>query len=203
MLAEEEQVRELVRQMYEKSEHSPWSVSAEDIRSQRRLRTIQMPSPKLLVLIAAAALLVAVVVGVSLGSRKDRHPVAVAPTSTTLPSSTTTTSGGSSRVAVPNIVGLGQVQAVSELRNTGLSVGQVDAVPSRQVAGTVVSENPAPGAFVVPGSSVDIGVSSGSSAAAAARAAAEAAARAAAARAAAASASAPNSTLSSMAATDG
>jgi hypothetical protein len=78
MLTEEERVRDLIRQMYERAESTPWSISAEDIRSKQRRRTPQWPHPKALVMVAAVILLVAVLLGVGV-SRSRAHPVVTRP----------------------------------------------------------------------------------------------------------------------------
>lgn len=76
MVAEEERVQELIRQMYEKAESTPWSIFAEDIRSTPRRRTPEWPNPKLLVMVAAAILLVVVLLGVGIvSSRGKTHTV--------------------------------------------------------------------------------------------------------------------------------
>jgi hypothetical protein len=78
MLTEEERVRDLIREMYERAESAPWSISAEDIRSKQRRRTPQWPNPKMLVMVAAVILLLAVLLGVGV-SRSRPHPAVARP----------------------------------------------------------------------------------------------------------------------------
>ena len=78
MLIEEERVPDLIRQMYERADSTPWSISAEDIRSKQRRRTPQWPKPKMLVMVAAVILLLAVLLGVGV-SRSRAHPVVARP----------------------------------------------------------------------------------------------------------------------------
>ena len=167
-MTEEEKVRDLIRQMHERATNAPWSLSAEDVRSQRR-RALRMPSPKVLGLAAAAIviILLVVLVGTSNGSggHRSRRPVAVPPTSTTTttPASTTTTTSGPSRVTVPDLVGENRAQAISNLANLGLTVGQIRLIPSASAANVVVSQAPSAGSIVAAGSTVMITVSSGPS----------------------------------------
>ena len=71
-------------------------------------------------------------------------------------------SGGSQPVLVPNVVGLHEFLAEVMLSTVGLSVGEVttqcsDTVPE----GSVISQDPAAGAEVAPGSAVDLVISTG------------------------------------------
>ena len=71
-------------------------------------------------------------------------------------------SSGPAPVAVPNVVGLSQAAAETAITGAGLTVGTVtnqnsDTVPS----GDVISQSPAAGASVAPGSAVALVVSSG------------------------------------------
>jgi serine/threonine-protein kinase len=160
MSTEEEQVRDLVHQMYERAENTPWSMSAEDIRSKRRKRHPHVPSPKMVALIAAAILLVAILLGAGIeSSGRTSHPVVVASSTTT----TTTSDRAGQATPVPNLIGLGEAQAESALTRVGLLIGRINAVASVvSAAGTVISQDPGPGSYVAPGSSVDLAVSSGS-----------------------------------------
>lgn len=166
-MTEEEEIRGLIRQMHEKAENTLWPLSAEDIRSQRRRRGLQVPNPKVLVLVTAVIVLVVVLVGTNIGSGGHKsHPVAVPPPSTTTtsaPSSTTTTTNGVPRVTVPELVGKGEAQAESNLANLGLTVGHIDFAPSARAAGIVLSQAPSAGSLLAPGSAVMFTVSSGPS----------------------------------------
>jgi hypothetical protein len=84
-LTEDEEVRNLIRQMYETAENTFWPLSAEDIRSQGR-RGVRMPITKVLVSVTAAAviILVVVLVGTNTGSGGHaNHPNALPPSPTT------------------------------------------------------------------------------------------------------------------------
>jgi hypothetical protein len=81
----------------------------------------------------------------------------------TFESTSATVNELSANVSVPDVVGQTQSAAETAVTNAGLSVGNVtqqnsDTVPS----GSVISQNPAAGTSVAPGSSVDLVVSSGS-----------------------------------------
>ncbi len=68
----------------------------------------------------------------------------------------------SANVSVPNVVGLTQAAASTAITNAGLSVGAVTQASSNTVAaGSVISQNPAAGASVVPGTAVALVVSTG------------------------------------------
>ncbi len=63
---------------------------------------------------------------------------------------------------VPNVVGSTQAAATTAITGAGLSVGTVTTATSTTVAiGKVISQNPASGASVAPGSAVNLVVSSG------------------------------------------
>ena len=73
-----------------------------------------------------------------------------------------TISKGPAPVAVPNVVGLTQAAAEAALTGAGLAVGAVtDAFSLTVPAGQVISQNPAAGVEVAPGTSVDLVVSKG------------------------------------------
>jgi hypothetical protein len=169
MRTEEERVRGLMRQMHETAENTTWSVTADQIRSQRRRRIVRIPVLTTIALVAAAVLLIAVLVEVSIDSPGNGSArVAGLPGATTTPSSsTTTTAGGAQRVTVPNLVGLSQAQAVETLATVGLTVNRITLVPSTSGAGRVVSEQPSSGSRVAQRSSVTISVSNGESGSAA------------------------------------
>jgi hypothetical protein len=167
MVGEEEKVRNLVREMHDTVEHTPWLLSAEEIRGQRRRRAPQMPNPKILGLVAAVVILI--LVGVLVGTSISSGPhIAAPPTSTTTaPPRTTTTTTHPPQVTVPELVGESQAQAESDLTNLGLTVGPVDLAPSVGITGTVIAQVPGAGSLIAPGSEVVITVSSGQPAAAA------------------------------------
>jgi beta-lactam-binding protein with PASTA domain len=73
-----------------------------------------------------------------------------------------TVSLGPAPVAVPDVTGLAQATAESTLVSAGFTVGTVTNVSSDTVpAGNVVSQAPLGGSLAVPGSAVDLVVSSG------------------------------------------
>ena len=68
-----------------------------------------------------------------------------------------------SNIAVPNVVGLTQGAATTTIVGAGLAVGSITSATSATVpAGAVISQNPAAGSLVTPGSSVSLVISSGS-----------------------------------------
>lgn len=69
-------------------------------------------------------------------------------------------SKGPSAIAVPNVVSLGEADAVALLTKAGLKA-DVFQVPSRQKAGKVLAQSPAAGQKVGPGSPVRLNVSKG------------------------------------------
>jgi hypothetical protein len=69
-------------------------------------------------------------------------------------------------VLVPNIVGQSQASAEAAITAAGLTVGTVSTANSATVsAGAVISQSPAAGTSVTPGSAVNLVVSSGPTAA--------------------------------------
>ena len=66
------------------------------------------------------------------------------------------------KISVPNVVGLTQTAATSELAGAGLTVGTITSVSSSTVpSGNVVSQLPAAGALLMTASPVSLTVSSG------------------------------------------
>ena len=71
-------------------------------------------------------------------------------------------SKGPQPVAVPNVVGITQTAAETTITSAGLTVGTVAEAYSSSVAvGTVISQDPAAGTSVTPGTAVDLTVSKG------------------------------------------
>jgi hypothetical protein len=71
-------------------------------------------------------------------------------------------SSGVAQVTVPNVVGQTQAAATSAIQSAGLVVGTITSTASSTVAsGSVISENPAAGAQVNPGSAVALVISAG------------------------------------------
>jgi RHS repeat-associated protein len=72
---------------------------------------------------------------------------------------------GPPQVIVPDVRGLAQMQAEDALRSAGLSVGSISTAPHPIVpAGSVISQDPLPGASVTPGTAVNLVISSGTGA---------------------------------------
>lgn len=67
---------------------------------------------------------------------------------------------GSGRVAVPDVVGMDETEALRTLAQAKL-IGEARAVPSRSRAGTVLWQRPRPGSTTESGDTVRIGVSTG------------------------------------------
>jgi hypothetical protein len=71
-------------------------------------------------------------------------------------------SAGPLMIAVPNVVGLTQAEATQAITDATLIVGEVTSASSSTVpAGSVISQSPAGGVQVLPGSAVTLAVSSG------------------------------------------
>ena len=71
-------------------------------------------------------------------------------------------SSGPASITVPNVVGLAQNAAAAALQKANLTVGSITRQTSTSVpAGSVISQNPAAGTSVAPGSAVDLVVSLG------------------------------------------
>jgi Uncharacterized protein conserved in bacteria len=63
---------------------------------------------------------------------------------------------------IPDLVGIGDSeQILQQLQESGLELGNVTEVDAPQPAGVVVSQTPSPGGTVIPGTAVDIVVSTG------------------------------------------
>jgi hypothetical protein len=110
--------------------------------------------PKLSTVIAVVALVVAVIALFRSGEADPRStappgstsdPASTSPPSSTLVSTSTTTSSVLATITVPNVVGLSQSAATSELQHAGLR-SRIEPLPLSSVpAGFVVTETP--GAF--------------------------------------------------------
>ena len=108
------------------------------------------------------------------GGTTATFPVTTSPVTTSTTVTITATLGGATRtatltvtpppppVAVPNVVNLTQAAATTALGNAGLTLGTVSTASSTTVpAGSVISQTPAAGTLVAPGSAVALVVSSG------------------------------------------
>ncbi len=137
----EEQVQELVREMYSVADSSEWQVDPEEIRTQRARRGLPLPDVKVLVLVAAAVILIVVGIVVANGSPSRR--------TTASPPTSSTTASNPQTVVAPDLVGLSQEAAANSLGRAGLNLGNVTLAASGQYAsGVVVSQTPAAGTSV-------------------------------------------------------
>jgi hypothetical protein len=152
----DEQVQNLVHQMYATAESTDWEFSAEDVRSQRGRRRLPVPDVKVLVLAAAVVVLILVGIGVA----RDSH----AHKATTSGPTTTTSSTTVGTVSVPS----GAVDASVANASAIMSAGGLKVieryVSSTSPAGTVLAQTPAAGALVAKESTVTLTVSGGPSA---------------------------------------
>jgi hypothetical protein len=82
---DEEQVRQLVRQLYQSAEEAPWDLEPEQVRTCARLRRFHWPEAKVLVLVGAAAALVVIGFAVAVGSGSHSSTAKQSTTPTTLP----------------------------------------------------------------------------------------------------------------------
>lgn len=82
----EEQIQELVRELYTIAETAEWDLAPEEVRSKRGRRRISLPDGKILVLVAAAVILIVVGIVVANGSPSRRSTTNV-PTTSAAPSS--------------------------------------------------------------------------------------------------------------------
>jgi len=152
----DEQIQDLVREMYTTAESTDWQLTAEDMRSHRGRRRFPAPDVKVMLLAAAAVVLILVGFGVAKGTQSHK---ATASSSTTTTSTTTV-----GTVTVPNgVVDTTVANAMAILNSDGLKVN-VRYVSSTSAAGTVLAVDPIPGAHVANGLTVTLSVSSGPSA---------------------------------------
>ena len=152
----EEQVAELVHEMYSTADAFEWDLEPEGIRSMggRRRGTVPMPDVKVLALAAAVVILIVVGIVVAHGSPAHRS-VADSPTTTT----STATAGGT--VSVPDgLVGTQVADASAAIAAAGLQVVTSYADDSAP-KGTVLHQTPGPGLPVSRGSAVSLVVSAG------------------------------------------
>jgi hypothetical protein len=149
----EEQIQEVIREMYLQAESSDWDLRPDEIRSHGARRDLPLPDVKVLVLVAAVVTLIVVGIVIASGS-PARRSTADGPTASTVASNPQV-------VVAPNLVGLSQEQAGAQLTQAGLNLGRINALPSQHLAGTVISQTPAPGDSLRPGGTVDIAISAG------------------------------------------
>ena len=152
----DEQIQDLVREMYTTAESTEWQFTPEDARSDQARGRLPVPDAKVMLLATAAVVLILVSVGVARGTQSHK---ATASSSTT---TTSTTAVGT--VTVPDgVVDTTVANATAILNSDGLKVN-VRYVSSTSAAGTVLAVNPIQGARVINGLTVTLSVSSGPSA---------------------------------------
>ena len=91
----EEQIEELIREMYTTGDSADWEIDPEKIRSQRARLRMPVPDVKVLVLVAAAVILIVVGIVVANGSPSRRSAASLPTTTLSDPNS----------VEAPNLVG--------------------------------------------------------------------------------------------------
>ncbi|MGA2838158.1 MAG: PASTA domain-containing protein [Acidimicrobiales bacterium] len=152
----DEQIQDLVREMYTTAESTDWQLTAEDVRSHRGRRRVPVPDVKVMILAAAAVVLIVVGIGVA---RANNPPKTFANGPTT-----TTSTATPATVTVPTgAVGTTLANAMAILASDGLKVS-VEYVSNTSASGTVIGVTPSAGTDVANGSTVNLTVSSGSSA---------------------------------------
>lgn len=152
----DEQIRDLVREMYMTAESTDWQLTAEGVRNHRARRRLPVPDMKVTLLAAAAVVLVLVGFGVVEGTQS--HKATVGGTSTTTSTSTVIT------VTVPaGAINSTVAHASAIMSSAGLEVVW-KYVSSTSAAGTVLAVTPGAGASVAEGSTVTLTVSTGPSA---------------------------------------
>jgi len=152
----EEQIQELVREMYTTADSAEWDLHPEEVRSQKmRRRGVPLPDLKVLVLVAAVVILIVVGIVVAKGSPSHRSTAAG-------PTTTSSTVAPADTVTVPNAVNQPLAEASSALESAGLRL-YVTNVVNNAASGSVLSQNPTAGSQVSRGSAVSLIVSSGTS----------------------------------------
>jgi hypothetical protein len=152
----EEEVRDLLHEMYTTAEEVDWDLRSEQIRAQRSQRRFTLPETKVLVLVAAVVALV--VVGLLIGKGLQSHK-----TTASVPGATTSSTVPGRSVVVPNEVGKRLTEATRMLNQAGLTPRPEYEPGSTARSGTVLSQAPAPGTAVTRDSAVSLVVSAGSS----------------------------------------
>ena len=152
----DEQIQDLVREMYTTAESTDWQLTPEEVRSQRAPRRLPVPDVKVMLLAAAAVVLILVGFGVARGTQSHKA------TSSSSASTTSTTTVGTVTVPV-GAVNTTVANASAVMSSDGLKVTE-KYVSNPSVAGTVIAVNPIPGAHVASGSTVTLTVSNGPSA---------------------------------------
>jgi beta-lactam-binding protein with PASTA domain len=149
----EEQIQELVREMYMTAESADWDLDPETLRAQRGRRGVPLPDMKVVVLVAAAVILIVVGIVVASGT-PARRSVASGPTTTG------STFAPGDTVTVVDVLNRSVPQATTTIENSGLHV-TTTVVANNAPSGSVLAQNPAPGSLVSRGSVVSLTVSSG------------------------------------------
>jgi serine/threonine-protein kinase len=149
----EEQIQELVRDMYATAESVEWDLDPETLRARRGRRGVPLPDVTVLVLVAAAVILVVVGLVVASGP-PARRSVATGPTTTG------STPAPEETVTVVNVLNRTVPQATRTIENSGLQV-TTTVVANNAPQGSVLAQDPAPGSLVSRGSTVSLTVSGG------------------------------------------
>jgi serine/threonine-protein kinase len=150
----EEEVRDLLHEMYTTGEEVDWGLTPEQIRTQRSQRRVSLPETKVLVLVAAVVALV--VAGLFIGNGFQSHR-----TTASGPGTTTSPSVPGHFVVVPNEVGKSLTEATRMLHQAGL-IPRPEYTGSTAPSGTVLSQAPFSKATVIRDSVVSLVVSTGS-----------------------------------------
>jgi beta-lactam-binding protein with PASTA domain len=149
----EDQIQELIGEMYTTADSAHWDLDPEAIRAQPGRRGVSLPDLKVLILVAAAVILVVVGIVVTHGPTAQR---------TTAGASPSTTTAANPQTVAPDLIGLSQEAAANALGRAGLDLGNVTLAPSgHYAAGAVVGQTPAAGSAMRSGGSVHVVISTG------------------------------------------
>lgn len=156
MIHTDEQIQDLVREMYTTAESTDWQLTAEDVRNHRVHHRFPVPDAKVMLLAAAAVVLIVIGFGVARGTQPHRS-IAGSSTTTTSPTTVIT-------VTVPaGAVDATVARASAIMSSAGLKVTE-HYVSNSSAAGRVLAVTPSVGDSVARGSTIILTVSSGPSA---------------------------------------
>src|ERR1019366_9747761 len=80
----DEQIHDLIREMYTTAESTDWPFTAEEVRSHRASRRLPVPDVKVMLLAAAAVVLILVGIGVAKGTQAHKTTTGSGATTTTV-----------------------------------------------------------------------------------------------------------------------
>lgn len=124
------------------------AVEDDDAGPQSRTR----PTGKIAFAAAGAAILVALVLFLTLGSSKNQAP----------PANSHPPTPATAKYTVPNLVGMSQAAAETTLQAAGFSLSETHQIPSQSAPpGIVIIQRPASGMRVEAGSKISLSISSG------------------------------------------